>query len=101
MRAINKIINNNYKQGYSKKSVSQAYNKSKSWLLPWCTAVVSNWDKTAHCGICLTSKKINWFLQLALDFVDDTEVDYTSNDTDSSPTYQLVWKMYVVCYQLC
>ena len=35
--------------------------------------------------------KINWSRQLALDGVVDVDMDYTSNDTGSSPTYYLLF----------
>ena len=35
--------------------------------------------------------KINWSWQLALDGVVDVDMDYTSNDTGSSPTYYLLF----------
>ena len=36
-------------------------------------------------------KKINYCQQLGLDCVVDTDVDYTSNDAGSSPTYYLLF----------
>ena len=41
--------------------------------------------------------KINWSRQLALDGVVDVDMDYTSNDTGSSPTYYLPFIILLSC----
>ena len=43
--------------------------------------------------------KINQCCQLALDGVVDTDVDYTSNDAGSSPTYYLLFSFFSLSYK--